>query len=187
MLKELVEKTRSYRRFYEEKKLSREDLVDCINLARLTASGSNKQPLRYLVFTDEKMNAEIYPNLKWAGYLTEWDGPEKGERPTGYIFLVEPEGVNATHDEGIAAQTIMLAAMEKGIGGCMLGSIDRVSLAKVIGLPEGYTIKLCLAFGYPKEEVVLEEVSAKDDIKYYRDENQVHHVPKIKLDEIILN
>ena len=187
MIKDLVKKTRSYRRFYEDKKMTLEDLRDLVDTARLTASGANKQPIRYMLFADEKKNAEIFPNLRWAGYLTDWDGPCKGERPTGYIFIVEPEGSNAMQDEGIAAQTIMLAATEKGFGGCMLGNVDRVTLSDVIGLPKGYQIKLVLALGVPKEEMVIEEIPATGDIKYYRDENQVHHVPKIKLDDVILN
>lgn len=187
MIKDLIKQTRSYRRFYEDKKMTIADLKELVDCARISASAGNKQPIRYMLFADEKKNAEIFPSLHWAGYLTDWDGPVEGERPTGYIFIVEPEGVNAMQDEGIAAQTIMLAATEKGFGGCMLGAIDRPVLANVVGLPAGYQIKLVLALGVPKEEVMLEDIPAAGDIKYYRDEKAVHHVPKIKLEDVILN
>ena len=80
----------------------------------------------------------------------------------------------------------MLGATEKGIGGCMIGSIDREQLRKALGIPERYEILLILALGYPKEKVILEEVGTDGNIKYYRDANDVHHVPKRRLEEIIL-
>jgi nitroreductase len=186
MIKDLVKKNRSYRRFYEEKKITKDELLDMIDTARLTASGANKQPIRYIISCDEETNSRIFPNLRWAGYLTDWDGPIEGERPTAYIIMVEPAGINAPNDEGIAGQTILLSAVEKGMGGCFIANVDRENLAKTLNIPSEYAIKLVIALGYPKEEVVIEEIVADGDIKYYRDETQVHHVPKIKLEDIIL-
>jgi nitroreductase len=186
MIKDLAKKNRSYRRFYEEKRISMEELLDMVDAARLTPSGANKQPIRYILSCDDKTNGIIFPNLRWAGYLADWDGPAKGERPTAYIIMVEPAGVNAPNDEGIAGQTILLSAVEKGMGGCFIGNIDRENLAKALNIPPEYSIKLVIALGYPKEEVVIEEINDNDDIKYYRDEKQVHHVPKVRLDDLVL-
>ncbi len=185
IIKELAAKSRSYRRFYGERQITREMLVDLVDTARLTPSGANKQPVRYVISYEHAKNELIFETLRWAGYYSDWDGPEAGERPSGYIVLVEPKGSNAAWDEGIIGQTILLAAVEKGLGGCFIANIDREKLEANLKLPENYSVKLVIALGYPKEEVVVETINAGDDIKYYRDSNQVHHVPKIKLEDLI--
>jgi nitroreductase len=81
---------------------------------------------------------------------------------------------------------MMLGAAERGFGGCMLGAIDREGLREVLDVPEQYEILLVLALGKPAETVVLEEADAESGIEYYRDENDVHHVPKRPLEELIL-
>lgn len=185
MLEELVKKNRSYRRFYQEQRISKEELLSFVDLARNTASGANKQPTRYYLSVDEPKNEEIYETLGWAGYYTDWDGPIVGERPAAYIVLVSAKEVNAMHDEGIIAQTILLAAVEKGMGGCMLGNVDRVKLSKVLQLQENMSPKLVIALGYPKEKAYLEEINEGDDIKYYRDKTGGQHIPKICLKDLV--
>ena len=186
MLKELVMKNRSYRRFYQDKKIGSEQLRALVDIGRLTASGANKQPVRYILSNEDNKNEIIFKCLRWAGYLEDWVGPENGEKPAAYIIMVEPKGVNAAHDEGIIGQTILLAAVEEGLGGCLLANVDRKMLREGLKIDEKYDIKLVVALGYPKEEVVLEEVSESDDIRYYRDKERVHHVPKIRLEDLIL-
>lgn len=186
MIRKLAEKNRSYRRFYEEKQISKEELLELIDIARLTASGANKQPTRFILSYEREKNDKIFHCLRWAGYYQNWDGPEVGERPSGYILMISPKIVNASHDEGIIGQTILLAAVEKGMGGCFIANVDRVALEKEISIPSGYEIKLVLALGYPKEKVVIDEIMAQQDIKYYRDEAQNHHVPKIRLEDLIV-
>ena len=186
MFKELVKKNRSYRRFYQEKEITKEELYDLLDTARYTASGANKQPLRYIVSNEREKNERIFSCLRWAGYLQDWDGPEEGEKPAAYIVILSPKEINASHDEGIVAQTILLSAVEKGYGGCMIGNIDREKLSKNLKIPEEYAIKLVIALGCPKENIIIEEISAGDDIKYYRDKEKIHHVPKIKLEDLIL-
>lgn len=189
MIKELVLKNRSYRRFYQDKKVEREILVELINLTRFTASGMNKQPLRYIISTDEKLNYKINDTLVWAGYLKGWISPKEGELPSSYIVMIKDLslGNSAVQDEGIQAQTILLGAVEKNLGGCMIANIKRKELSKVLNIDEEkYDIVMVIPIGYPKEEVVIEDINEDGDIKYYRDENQVHHVPKRKLEDIIL-
>lgn len=187
MLKELVMKNRSYRRFYQNKEVTKEQLKSFINIGRFTASGANRQPVRYILSNQSSENEKIFQCLRWAGYLKDWEGPNEGEKPSAYIVMVEPKGVNAPHDEGIIGQTILLAAVEQELGGCFIANIDRERLRKALKLDDQYDIKLVIALGYPKEEVVLEEISETDDIQYYRDEAKIHHVPKIKLDDLILD
>lgn len=186
MMKDLVQKNRSYRRFYQEKKITEEQVRELLDIARLTPSGANKQPIRYMYTCTDEENNKVFPYLRWAGYYQDWDGPEEGERPTAYIILLSPAGVNAPQDEGIIGQTILLSATEEGMGGCFITNVDRAGLAEAIQVPEGYQIKLVIALGYPKEKVVIDEITKDGDIKYYRDSEQTHHVPKIKLEDLII-
>ena len=189
MLKELVKKCRTYRRFYQEVPISMEELTDLVDTARLTASASNLQPLRYKLVNEPELCAQIFPHLRWAGALKDWDGPEEGERPSAYIVIAcdLSIGKNKQWDDGITAQTIMLAAAEKGYGGCMIGSCMRSEIGRLLGLdPEHYSIDLVLALGKPKEEVVLVPVKEDGSTAYYRDGNQVHYVPKRSLEDILL-
>ena len=188
MLYELVLKCRSVRRFYERSKVALADLEELVDIARLTASANNLQPLRYILSTDPEVNERIFPCLGWAAYLTDWPGPEPGERPTGYIVMLgdTKTGETYTWDQGIAAQTIMLGAVEKGLGGCMIGSINRDKLRQELELEARYAILLVLAIGRPKEKILLEVAKDPDNVRYYRDANRVHHVPKRRLEDIVL-
>ena len=189
MLKTLIEKNRSYRRFDQAHHISREIILELVNLARLSPSAANRQPLRYLLSWQEEKNTLIFPCLKWAGYLKEWDGPADGERPSAYIVMLSDRGVGDAFgcDHGIAAQSILLGAVEKGLGGCMIGAVDRRELADRLGIPDQYEILLVIALGKPVETIVFEKVGPDRDIRYYRDEKGVHHLPKRSLEEIVLN
>lgn len=188
-LKDLILKNRSYRRFHQDIAIEPETLRELIDLARCSASGSNRQPLKYVISFEPDKNAVIFPLTRWAGFLTDWKGPAEGERPAAYIVILGDTKVSksAGVDHGIAAQSIMLGAAEKGLGGCMIGSVDRPKLREALNIPERYEILLVLALGKPSETVVLEEAAPGGDVKYYRDAQNVHHVPKRSLDEIILD
>jgi len=188
LLKDLVLKNRSYRRFHQEHQVDLETLRELVNLARLSASGGNKQPLKYILSCDPERNALIFPHLAWAAYLKDWPGPAEGERPSAYIVILGDRQISPSFgcDHGIAAQSIMLGATEKGLGGCMIASTKRDELSRVLGISKQYEILLVLALGKPVETVVIESVKEDGDIRYWRDENNVHHVPKRSLEEIIL-
>lgn len=186
MIKELVKKNRSYRRFYQEKKLTRQQLMELVETARLTPSAANRQPFKYRIVCDKEENEKVFRLLGFAGYLKDWDGPSEGEKPTGYIVITCPENVNDEVDAGIVGQTMLLAATEAGFGGCFFGNVKRNELKAQLNIPSELKIVYVIAFGYPKEEVVLEDIPADGDIKYYRDENQVHHVPKKRIEDIVL-
>lgn len=193
MLKDLVLKTRSYRRFDESHAIDAATLTELVELARFSGSGMNFQPLKYIISADPATNAKIFPHLAWAGYLKDWAGPAEGERPTGYIIILGDKTVQPTvntsakTDMGIAAQSMMLGATEQGLGGCMIGSIQRKDLRAALEIDEQFEIMLVLALGKPAETVVLETVGDDGSVKYWRDEADVHHVPKRTLDDLILN
>ncbi|MEL7589204.1 MAG: nitroreductase family protein [Prolixibacteraceae bacterium] len=188
MLKDLVRRNRTYRRFDEADRIPHDVLKDCIELARLSASARNAQPLRYVLITEEALCGQVFPLLAWAGYLRDWDGPAPGERPSAYIVMLMDKRIteNCLCDDGIAAQSIMLGVVEAGYGGCIMASVKRPELQQLLKLEAHYEIIQVLALGRPVEIVVLEKIS-RGDFKYWRDEKGVHHVPKRSLDELILN
>jgi len=188
MLRDLIIKNRSYRRFYQEVAISCETLRELVDLARLSASGANRQPLKYILSCEPEKNARIFPCLGWAAYLKDWPGPEEGERPSAYIIILGDTEISQSFfvDHGIAAQSILLGATEKGLGGCIIASIQKQALRQALDIPARYEILLVLALGKPKETVLLEPVGPDGDIKYWRDSKGVHHVPKRSLEEILI-
>ena len=187
MLKDLIKKNRSYRRFFQNEKISLETLKELIDLARNSASAANIQPLKYILINSKNENEKVFSTLSWAGYLSDWNGPDEGEKPSAYIVVLsEHSGKYVMCDAGIACQSILLGATEKGLGGCIFGSVHRDKLRELLDIPNQYEILLVIALGKPKEKVVLED-AINGNIRYYRDEDQVHHVPKRKLEDAILN
>ena len=188
MLKDLVFKTRSYRRFHQDIAVQMDTLRELVDLARLSASGANRQPLKFVLSCDRETNAAIYPSLAWAAYLKDWAGPVEGERPSAYIVILGDTTISRAFgvDHGIAAQSIMLGATERGLGGCIIASVKHDLLRAVLDIPARYQILLVLALGAPKEGVVVDPVGPDGDIKYWRDEAGVHHVPKRRLEELIV-
>ena len=186
--KDIVKKNRSYRRFFQNREISTEELTGWIDLARLTPSGRNMQPLKYAVVNTPETCQELFPLTAWAGYLTDWPGPEEGDRPSAYIVMCNDNSLaeESKWDQGIASQTIMLGAVEAGYGGCIIGSFRKKELAELLGLPENLVPVLVLALGVPKEVVILTNVKDDGDIKYYRDEGGTHFVPKRSLEEILI-
>jgi nitroreductase len=186
--KELVARTRSYRRFDQTVNIPRETLESWVALARLVPSSANLQALKFLLINKPELNARVFKSISFAGYLKEWGGPKEGEKPTAYVVILGDTTIkqNFDLDAGIAAQTIMLAANEDGFGGVMMGAIKRESLREEMQIPVHLEVVLLLALGKPTEQVVVEETSAEHGIRYYRDAEDVHHVPKRPLSELII-
>lgn len=188
-IKDLIIKNRSIRRFREKMSLSREQLTDLIELARYSASGRNAQPLKYYISNSKEINDIIFPTLSWAGFLKEWPGPAEGERPAAYILVLLDKSISDNYycDDGIAMQNILLGAVEKGFGGCILRAINKPVLRKELNIPERFDILDVVALGEPAEKVMVEDISESGDFKYYRDSNGIHHVPKRTIDELIVD
>jgi len=187
MFYDLVQKTRSFRRFLESEPIEMETLQHLVELARLGGSARNMQPLKYILVNTATVNAEIFPLLGWAGYLKDWPGPAEGERPAAYIICLldtrlSPE---AECDLGIATQNILLGASEKGLGGCRIATISP-KLRDLLKLDDHLKILLVVALGRPVETVSLDDSGSDGDIKYWRDEDGVHHVPKRPMQELIV-
>ncbi len=185
----ITNSNRSYRRFIESHQISEKILKQFVNLARLSASSANRQPLKYILSFTEERNQKIFPTLSWAGYLKDWKGPVEGEKPSAYIIILGDTTLASSfkYDAGIACQSILLGATERGLGGCIIGSINKDTLRENLGIPDLYVILLVLALGKSGEKVVIDDLEPEGDIKYWRDEKDIHHVPKRGLDGLILD
>lgn len=156
MIRDIVVKNRSYRRFDETHRINRQDLLDLVEMSTLTPSARNQQALKFMLVHEEPDCALVFDQLSWAGYLKDWPGPKKGERPTGYIIVLGDKNLGSDFDTdtGIVAQTILLAAVEKGLGGCMIVSVRRQVLGKQLELPDHLDIRMVIALGKDRKSVV---------------------------------
>ncbi len=188
-MKELVYKNRSYRRFYQDVPVTLDTLRELVDLGRMSASSLNLQPLKYILSNDTEKNALIFARVGWAGYLKDWPGPVDGERPSAYIIMLGDTQLSkhVGWDHGIAAQSILLGATEKGLGGCMIATIHREKLAESLGIDPRYEILLAIAIGKPREKVIVDQIAEDGDVKYWRDGQGIHHVPKRALNDIIIS
>ncbi|PLX96507.1 MAG: nitroreductase [Desulfuromonas sp.] len=189
MLKDLLLKNRSYRRFHADKEISEQQLTELVELTRYCGCAANLQPLRYLLSADADRNERIFKHLGWAGYLKEWHGPEPSERPSAYIVILGDKTIGDSFacDSGIAAQSMLLGAIEKGFAGCMIGSIQKQKFREEFKIPTRFDIVMVVALGYPAEEVKLVDKEEGADIKYWRDDAGVHYVPKRTMDHLVLH
>ena len=191
MLKDLVEKNRSYRGYDHSVKISEDTLKELVGLARLTPSSINKQPLKYkLVWKEDEVDA-LQKETFWARALPEMTLPHAGEEPTAFIVIchdtsIMPDPNRFWKDVGITAQTMLLGAVEQGLGGIMIGNFSPSKVKELLCLPENIEPQLIVAFGKPDEEIVLTDVPESGSTDYYRDAADTHYVPKRALKDILL-
>lgn len=191
MLKDLLTRARSYRSFDESLPVSRERLLSWIDLTRLCPSSINLQMLKIRPVTDQKECQDMLSATRWAGKLKDVTLPPKGHAPTAYAVICADTQVIASAEQfqkdiGILAQTLLLAAVEDGFGGCMIGSFSKETVTDLLGLPEHLPPQLVIALGKPDERVETVPLPENGDTSYYR-ENGVHYVPKRSLDELIIS
>jgi nitroreductase len=188
MLRDLVLRNRSYRRFNHAKPISSATLRELVDLAHFSPSGRNMQPLKYMLINSEEACAKMYPQLTWAGYLKDWVGPVEEERPSAYVIMLGDTTLAPTFgiDPGLSGQSLLLGAVEKGLGGCIFGTIKRDEIRTIFEIPAELEVLYVIALGEPVEKVVIEDVPPDGDIKYWRDVEQVHHLPKRSLVDVIL-
>jgi nitroreductase len=183
---DLVKNARSYRRYIAADPIPAELVEKMVDLVRLVPSAANQQPLRYRIVTNPEQCAQVFTHTKWAAALKTWAGPTPAERPTAYIAILTPLEKPALLDVGIAAQTLQLAATAHGYGACMLGAIDRPGIKQALALPPSHEIQLLIALGRPGEKIVLEDLPADGSTAYWRTPDEVHHVPKRSLKDVMI-
>lgn len=186
--RDIVTRSRSYRRFDASFRMEDAELVSLVELACYVPSSRNLQPLKYIAVSKREECDAVFGCLSWAGYLDDWDGPPEHERPAAYLVMLRDLEISsgAACDCGIAAQTILLGATALGLGGCLVASVERDRLRTVLNIPARYVIEFVLALGRPVEPVVLEQMQEEGDVRYYRDSHGIHHVPKRTVGEVLL-
>lgn len=187
-LLKMMKEARSRRRFIESERVPAEELRKVVDLVRYTPSGRNMQPMKYRIITDAGECESLFPLLAWAGYLPDWAGPESGERPAAYIVQCLDTSLtkDAMCDDGLQLEAITLGLVSIGLGGCIIKSFDKKKLCELLGLEEHIVPQHVVALGVPVEEVEIVPMKA-GDIKYWRDAEGKHYVPKRSIDEILLN
>lgn len=185
---DLTREARSCRRFDESRPLTQENLNWLLDCARLAPSARNSQELRFITVTKGPVLDELFPLTRWAGALKDWGGPHEGERPTAFIAVLMPErgGDLLCYDVGIACQTIQLAATSKGWGACMIQSFDHKKATELLNVPEGLKIALLIGLGIAAEKRIAVPMPADGSCAYWRDQENVHYVPKRSLAELVI-
>ena len=184
MIHEKITRRRTIRKYTKEP-VPNDVLVKCVDAARLSPSGMNRQPLKYIIVNDCKLLTEVFGTMSWAGYLPNY-GPTEEEMPRAYIIVLLDKEIrqNPSHDAGIAVMSISMVAYEEGLGSCILGAIDRPKLKKILNIPDSLDAILAVALGHPAENPIVDKV--KDgDIKYWLDNSGVLHVPKRELKDLV--
>lgn len=192
MFLDLVKKSRSYRGFNENRAVTKQELEYLVECARFAPSSSNIQALKFFLAWEPETVGVIQPLTNWAKALKDIHLPHPGKNPTAFVVICQDKEVNDSpamfqRDVGIAAQTMLLAAADMGLGGCMIANFSAGALREALKLPETIAPMLVVALGEPDEKVVLTELPESGATSYYRDENDVHYVPKRPLDQLILN
>ena len=183
----LLHRNRSYRAFDPSRTVPEAELRDILRAVTLTASGMNRQALRFRLVTGLEA-AAVLPHITLGGALPQEHLPHPGSEPGAFIVVCAtvPEDRALDMDIGFAAQSILLRATEKGLGGVFILNLRRDALKAALGLT--LDPLAVIAIGKPAEPVFLRPVTPgeKDpDLRYYRKEG-VHYVPKLSVDDLVL-
>ena len=184
----VIKERRTVRRF-SQKPVSDAEIRQLIDAARLSSCARNSQRLRYVVARSPEINDRIFPHTAWAGSVKPHRTPTAGvDAPTAYIAVIAPASecgdTMLFADSGAAIQSIQLAAWDMGIGCCWLGAINRPAISEVLALPDSMSLLYLVALGYAGEKPVYDDVECADSVKYYLDDNDLLHIPKLTVDAI---
>lgn len=180
--------TRRTIRKFEQKKVDRKDLERLVDCARVAAYGANVQPLKFAIVDNEETLKKIYPSTKWAGALTD-GAPKENERPAAYIAVLGDKNIKSNGvfevEAGAAVTTMMLEAVEMGLGTCWLGAIQRDEIKKTLAVDESLDVVYLMAVGYPMQNSRMVEMQ-DGNVKYFESEDGTINVPKRSLEEVLV-
>lgn len=185
-LEQLLRKNRSYRGYDNSYVVRPDQLRRIISVATKIPSARNSQLLRFRPVTHEQA-AKVLPHIRLGGALRDIKLPFEGTEPRAFVVIcaATPTPDHYVYiDLGIAAQSMLLQAVEIGLGGICIGAFDKQAVKESLALP--YEPLLVVAIGKPNEKIELVEIHENDNKNYWRDEKGTHYVPKIALDELII-
>ena len=183
---ELLASRRTYRRFLQ-KPVPADVIADMAEAVRLSSCGANRQAIRLVVVQSPEMVAKVQPLVKWAAYLPPEQGtPQPEEQPVLFAAVVQDTSIpgDKDTDAGIALANLTLAAWAKGVGSCIMGSIDRPRLTELLGLTGHQKLHSMVALGYPSHSARVVPMTGETGVNYYLDENRDYCVPKRSKEEI---
>ena len=181
----LMKKNRSYRGYDPAYKVSAAALEQIVAVNALLPSAKNQQALRFKLVTEDTGADKVLENIKLGGMLPELHLPFPGTEPKAFIIVCAtvPESKMLHVDVGIAAQSMLLKAVDMGYNGLIIGAFNAKKIEEAFALP--YPPVLILAIGKGNEKIELKEISAEDSHAYWR-ENGVHFVPKVRWEDLII-
>lgn len=177
---------RTIRRF-KQKQIPESDLIRLVNAARLSPSAANLQPLEFIIINNKVIRNKIFAHLRWAGYIAPYGVPPANKRPVAYIAILvnrnkaQPKYV--AYDVGAAAQSILLAAWEQGIGGCWMQAINRRRIRQILNIAQHNCLDSIISLGFRAESPIIEKY--KTSVKYWKDKRGILHVPKRDIIEVL--
>ncbi len=188
-LENLLEWRRSYRKFDENKLISKDDIGEILNSIKFASCANNRQYLRFISVENKDKVLEIFDNTKWAASLPNNMGrPKEGERPVYFIAILSNDDKKLRFngiDEGLVISNLTLVAAEKGIGSCIIGSVNDKKMREILNYKDNYSCEVVIAFGYPKVKSTIKKINLEEDQSYYLDEDGNYIVPKYKKDDIV--
>lgn len=188
-LENLLEWRRSYRKFDESRLISKNDIDEILNSIKFASCANNRQYLRFISVENKDKVLEIFDNTKWAASLPNNIGrPKEGERPVYFIAILSDEAKKLRFngiDEGLVISNLTLTAAEKGIGSCIIGSVNDKKMREILNYDNNYSCEIVIAFGYPKVKSTIKKINLEEDQSYYLDEDGNYLVPKYKKDDIV--
>lgn len=188
-LENLLEWRRSYRKFDESRLISKNDIDEILNSIKFASCANNRQYLRFISVENKDKVLEIFDNTKWAASIPNNIGrPKEGERPVYFIAILSDEAKKLRFngiDEGLVISNLTLTAAEKGIGSCIIGSVNDKKMREILNYDNNYSCEVVIAFGYPKVKSTIKKINLEEDQSYYLDEDGNYIVPKYKKDDIV--
>ena len=150
-------------RAYCDKPVAREDLVKICEAGRLSPSGCNAQPWKFIVVDEPEARARLCDALLLTGGKT---GAPWREQVPAFIVLVEQHANVmpfvlqyygdsqrfSQGDIGMAAMSMCYQALELGLSTCIIGMNDQEKMEQALGIPDHDAVRMLLAVGYPAEE-----------------------------------
>lgn len=156
MIYEKITNRRTIRK-YTRKDVPEKVLLECVDAARLSPSGANRQPSKYDIINDLDLLKRVFSTLHWAGHLPDYQ-PSEEEMPRTYVVILLNKRIrtNPSHDAGIVAMSISMVAYDKGLSSCILGAVDKEKIRQILSIPVSLGIIPVVALGYPAENPVVD-------------------------------
>ena len=182
-LESLLKRNRSYRGYDASHPVTEADLLRLLEVVPWVGSGMNAQPLRFRLVSGAAASL-VHPLVTLGGALPEEHLPHPGEEPSAYIVVCsKSSGRVVDIDLGIAAQSILLRAVENGLGGIFILNFRAAALRDTLDLSlEPIAV---IGIGKPLERIFLIPASEGDSLAYYRKDG-AHFVPKLGVKDLLL-